>query len=370
MEKMILDDTSEKLYNQVADDLKSRILRMDFGSEGRLPNFKDLTEEYSVSMSTIKKSMQLLNDQNLVVSRVGRGTYANINGTSGSSVRSKSQTDHIGLLIRDLDGPYFSGIYQGLSETARKYDKRLMVTLSVNDQQQEDSMYQMLIGQSDGLLVTTTRKSLYGISIFEKMIKMKFPFVILHDVYDTPTCCFDVDNYKGGRLAARQLMSHNIKKFAVIVGEIGYRVDDMRLDGFIDELRDGGVSIEKDCFVLRASLGSEGTAFDEGYKLGMSLDITQIGFEGVFLFNDLLAMGFQKALIERGYSIPNDIKVIGFDNIDRCSEARIPLTTISIPRREIGQLALTKVNEIIESKLDCQPERVLLEPTLVIRHSA
>jgi DNA-binding GntR family transcriptional regulator len=103
---MIIDDTSEKLYNQVADDLKSRILRMDFGPEGRLPNFKNLTEEYGVSMSTIKKSMQLLNDQNLVVSRVGRGTFANINAASAAPVKPKSSTDHISwaLFLRNLPG--------------------------------------------------------------------------------------------------------------------------------------------------------------------------------------------------------------------------------------------------------------------------
>jgi DNA-binding LacI/PurR family transcriptional regulator len=122
--------------------------------------------------------------------------------------------------------------------------------------------------------------------------------------------------------------------------------------------------------VLRCSLGSEATAFDEGYKLGMSLDIRGIGFEGILLFNDLVAMGFQKALIEKGFAIPDDIAVVGFDNIDRCSEARVPLTTISVPRREIGQAALAKLVDIIRNKIQIQPERILLEPELIVRSSA
>jgi DNA-binding LacI/PurR family transcriptional regulator len=367
---MIIEDTSEKLYNQVADDLKSRILRNDFGPDGRLPNFKELSEAYKVSLSTIKKSMQLLNDQNLIVSRVGRGTFTNISSTNQEAIRNRVKSNNIGLLIRDLDGPYFSGIYQGLSEMVREYDKRLMVTLTIDDQHQEEAMYKMLVDQVEGLLVTTSRKSLYGVSIFEKLLKLRMPFVILHDVYDTPTYCFDVDNYKGGQMAAERLLSHGLKRYAVIVGEMGYRVDDMRLKGFTDALRSAGVAVESDCFVLRASLGAEATAFDEGYKLGMSLDIKGIGFEGIFLFNDLIAMGFQKALLERGFSIPEDIKVVGFDNIDRCSEARIPLTTISVPRRTIGQMAIKQINEIILSNSECQPERILLEPELIVRHSA
>jgi DNA-binding LacI/PurR family transcriptional regulator len=367
---MILEDTSEKLYNQVAEDIKLRIHRSDFGPEGRLPNFKDLAEAYNVSMSTIKKSMQILSEQQIIVSRVGRGTFANQALITKQPSRNRVSTDNLGLLIRDIDGPYFSGIYQGLAESARVANKRLMMTLSVDYQQQEEMMYEMLLEQVEGILVTTTRKSLYGVTSFEKLRKQNLPFVLLHDVYDTPSFCYDVDNYKGGRLAAERLLSRNLKKFAVIVGETGYRIDDMRLTGFTDALRDAGVAVEQDCFVLRASLGFEATAFDEGYKLGMCLDIRGIGIEGIFLFNDLVAMGFQKALLERGFSIPDDIAVIGFDNIDRCSEARVPLTTIASPRREIGRMALQKLVEIITNQAVCQPERILLEPELVVRNSA
>ena len=369
---MIIEDTSEKLYNQVADDIRSKILTQSYGPEGRLPNFKELAETYSVSMSTIKKAMQILSEQNLIIARVGRGTFANTSTpTSGRSLtRTKATADNIGLLVRDIDGPYFSGIYKGLGDSAKALDKRLIVTVSVDDHHQEDLMYRMLMDQVEGILVTTTRKSLYGVTIFDKLLKLNLPFVILHDVYDTPSFCFDVDNYQGGRLAAERLLTRNITKFAAIVGEIGYRVDDMRLKGFVDALRDGGVNIDEDCFVLRSSLGAEATAFDEGYKLGMSLDLAGLGFQGVLMFNDLIAMGFQKALLERGFSIPDDIAVIGFDNIDRCSEARVPLTTIAVPRREIGQAALAKLVQIINNEEKIQPERILLEPELIVRSSA
>jgi DNA-binding LacI/PurR family transcriptional regulator len=368
-------ETTDKLYNMVSEDIRSKILRHQYGSDGRMPNFKELAVQYDVSMSTIKKAMQILSDQNLVVSRVGRGTFANTphtgNGNgNGNRPGARTLNDQIGLLVRDIDGPYFSGIHRGLAETARTLDKRLILTVSVDDHHQEDMMYQMLIDQVEGIMITTMRKSVYGVTIFEKLLKLNLPFVFLHDVYDTPTFCFDVDNYKGGRLAARQLLERGLKKYAVIVGEIGYRVDDMRLKGFTDGLRDGGVNVDLDCFVLRCSLGSEATAFDEGYKLGMSLDIRSIGFDGILLFNDLVAMGFQKALLEKGFAIPEDIAVVGFDNIDRCSEARVPLTTISVPRREIGQAALAKLVDIIRNKTQIQPERILLEPELIVRSSA
>ncbi len=364
----LIEDSADTLYDQVADDLRSRIAKRDFDPDGRIPNYRDLARDYRVSLATIKKAMKILADQRVVTSRVGRGSFAVLDAIPG--VRRRPETDHIGLLIRDLDGPYFSGIYRGLSEGAAQHNKRLLVTLSVDEHEHESALYGMLSDQSEGVLVTSRRKSLYGVSIFDKLLKLRVPFVLLHDIYDSPTYCFDVNNYLGGRLAARHLANRGITKFAAIMGETGYRVDDNRTQGFIDELKSNGVSIEQDCLILRCSFGSEATAFDEGYKLGLCLDLKGLGTQGVFLFNDLIAMGFQKALLERGFSIPQDIAVIGFDNIDRCSEARVPLTTISVPRYDLGVQAFHKLMDLIHTNAPMIPERVLLDPTLIIRTSA
>jgi DNA-binding LacI/PurR family transcriptional regulator len=102
----------------------------------------------------------------------------------------------------------------------------------------------------------------------------------------------------------------------------------------------------------------------------MCLDLQGLGTQGVFLFNDLIAMGFQKALLERGFRIPDDIAVIGFDNIDRCSEARVPLTTIAVPRYELGLQAFHKLMDMVRTNAPMVPERILLDPTLTIRTSA
>lgn len=364
----LLEESTDTLYDQVANDIRERIARRDFDPDGRIPNYRDLAQQYRVSLATIKKAMKMLADQRVVTSRVGRGSFAVMDAIPG--IRLRPETDRIGLLIRDLDGPYFSGIYRGLSEGSAQHNKRLLVTLSVDEHEHESALYGMLGDQSEGILVTSRRKSLYGVSIFDKLLKHRVPFVLLHDIYDSPTYCFDVNNYLGGRLAARHLASRGITKFAAIMGETGYRVDDNRTQGFIDELKSHGVSIEEDCLILRCSFGSEATAFDEGYKLGMCLDLKGLKTQGVFLFNDLVAMGFQKAVLERGFKIPYDIAIVGFDNIDRCSEARVPLTTISVPRYDLGVQAFHKLMDLVRTNAPMIPERVLLDPTLIIRTSA
>jgi DNA-binding LacI/PurR family transcriptional regulator len=222
----------------------------------------------------------------------------------------------------------------------------------------------------DGLLLTTRRKTIFGIRIYELLQEKSIPSVLLHDVYDSKLPIVDVDNFRGGQLAAEHLLTRVKRNFAVIVGENGFRPDDMRLEGFLSTLKEHGVDVDSRCFVFRYSFGTENTAFDEGYKIGKALALKNLDIDGIFLFNDLIAMGFQKAVIERGYRIPEDIAVIGFDNIERCSEARVPLTTIEVPRYEIGSLAFRTLVDIIENRAPQKPVRTLLEPRLIVRESA
>ncbi len=364
-------DTDNHLYEIVATDLKNKILENYFGDEGKIPNYLKLTEMYDVSMSTIKKAMKKLNDEDVLVSRVGKGTFANKKFLAGEFVKNTTVTNKIGLLVRDLDGPYFSGIYQGLADQTDARGKKLMITVSRDFHQQEDSLLRMMLSHEvDGLVVTTRRKSIYGIRIFEELQKNNIPTVILHDVYDSKLPTIDVDNFKGGSLAAEHLLKRSKKKLCVLVGEHGFKTDDLRLEGFLETLRINGVDPDERCHVLRYSFGTENTAFDEGYKLGYALNFKNLDVDGMFVFNDLIAMGLQKALMEQGINIPGDIAIIGFDDIERCSEARVPLTTISVPRYEIGKTAYNILEDSLSRREIQKPERVLLTPKLVVRESA
>lgn len=364
-------DTSEHLYLQVANHLKKRIKNKDFGEDGRIPNYVLLSQEYNVSMSTIKKSMQLLNDENVISSRVGKGTFANAEFVEALDLPSMMNDGQIGLLIRDIEGPYFSGIYKGLADEADRYNKKLILTVSRDIHQQEDALLQMMIeNKTEGLLITSRRKTLFGITAYDKLVIEKIPTVLIHDVYDSRIPIVDVDNYLGGRMVAEHFLKRKLKNFAAFVGENGYRTDDMRLKGFTDGLKDGGVDIKKHCLTFRLSFTTEGSAFEEGYKLGKSISFKELGIQGVFLFNDMLAMGFQKAVLERGYRIPEDLAIIGFDNIDRCVEARVALTTVESPRLAIGETAFSLVLELIQKQRFTDVKNIFIKPKLIVRDSA
>lgn len=366
-------NTAEKLYIQVSNHLKERIINEEF-EEGRLPAFKSLAESYDVSMITIKNAMQILSEEKMVISRVGRGTYVNPDWQLHLKDRMSSKETNgkysVGILIRDVGGPYFSGTYRGISQYAGSMNVPLMLSISEDEFGKEDDMLRMMADKkASGIIITSPRKSLYGIETFELFKEKKFPIVFVHDVYDNPFHTVDIDNYTGARLAAEHLVGRGGKKFAIVVGEIGYKTDDDRLKGFRDGLEAEAVNVEDDFIAFRYSFGTEATAFDEGYKIGKSLSIRGTGIDSILLFNDMIAMGFQKAMLEKGVRIPEELAVMGFDDIERCSEARIPLTTVRVPREKIGKIAMEILLEAIKNP-NMTRKSVILKPELVIRESA
>jgi len=230
-----LNNTNEHLYDLVAKDLKKKIREYYFGQDGKIPNYLQLTDMYDVSMSTIKKAMKILNDEHVLISRVGKGTFANkafIDGTlNGENYKKngidRKKTGKVGLMIRDIDGPYFSGIYKALADKADTLDQQLMLTVSRDFHQQEDSLLRMMMAHEvDGILLTTRRKSIFGSKIYDLLNEQHIPTVLLHDVYDAKLPIVDVNNYMGGALAAEHLLEHSSATLCVIVGEHGFRADD------------------------------------------------------------------------------------------------------------------------------------------------
>ena len=173
----------------------------------------------------------------------------------------------------------------------------------------------MMAHEVDGMLITLAGSPFLEVLSMIYSMNNISSWVLLHDVYDAKLPIVDVNNYLGGSLAAEHLLKHAKGNLSVGSGRTWISADDLRLEGFLDTLKQHDIDIEDRCNVFRYSFGTENTAFDEGYKLGMSLAVKNLDIGGIFLFNDLIAMGFQKAMLERGISIPDDIRVIGFDNI-------------------------------------------------------
>jgi DNA-binding LacI/PurR family transcriptional regulator len=117
----------------------------------------------------------------------------------------------------------------------------------------------------------------------------------------------------------------------------------------------------------RFQVHGEWNDYQSGYDIGLELSGTPDRPEAIFVFDDLSALGFQKAVLDRGLRVPQDIAIVGFDDIRRAVTAPVPLTTVHQPLAEVGQNAV----DILLNKINRHPvqTRRILKPTLVVRES-
>jgi DNA-binding LacI/PurR family transcriptional regulator len=122
-----------------------------------------------------------------------------------------------------------------------------------------------------------------------------------------------------------------------------------------------------DSWVIKLSHKSEWNDFIAGYESVTKFVEIKNRPEAVFVYKDMAALGFQEGLLQHGFKIPDDVAVIGFDDIERAQYASIPLTTIRQPINEIGHNTVEMLSNLIEG--NNQSKRILLKPELVVRAS-
>ncbi|CAG7623661.1 HTH-type transcriptional regulator DegA [Paenibacillus solanacearum] len=171
------------------------------------------------------------------------------------------------------------------------------------------------------------------------------------------------DDRKGGAIAADHLYALGHRKIGVIAGPQDHRSHHLRYEGFMRRLRELGCTAEE----RHVAFSSQST-FDEGaacfhrmWERSHSALPTAI-----FATNDMLALGSMRVMQERGLRIPQDISVIGSDNIDFASYSNPPLTTVHTEKDRMGRDAVHMLNRLIQ-KLELHPQRVGYEPKLVVR---
>ncbi|KAA3662686.1 MAG: LacI family transcriptional regulator, partial [Calditrichaeota bacterium] len=231
--------------------------------------------------------------------------------------------------------------------------------------EQEEKIIDVFVSQQvDGLIVTP----LHGISRDFKsilnLISRKFPLVTVGEIKNYRTTNVCIDNVQAARRAVTYLIDRGHQNIAYLAGPENSLNSEQRLHGYEYALADAGIPLQKK-FVLRA-----GSNFDDGYSIGEQL------FSGkgqlptaVFCYNDLLAIGLIQVLQKRGFNVPEDVAVVGFDNIDFSRFANIPLTTVANPAQDLGEKAAKLLLKQIENRDQSQLEQVVLDAPLIVRNS-
>jgi LacI family transcriptional regulator len=364
---MAIDERNDDpLYLQVANDIKKKIGSGELKSGDQLSTQTELADQYSVSLITIKKALSELSREGVVYGRAGKGTFIASRTTRVDFTKLKT----VGFVLRDLESPFFSKILTSVEKELSAEQFNLLLSSSAGKEDREDTLIQHFldIGVS-GLIIASMSREYIASPIIRRLHRENFPYVVVSYIADEDIAYIGTDHEEGAFIATEHLIKLGYREIGYINGVSGERgslLGDLRKKGFLRALQLHDVKYNP-VYEYRFQLKGEWNDYQSGYDIGLEFAGSTNRPEAVFAFDDLSALGFQKAVLDKGLRVPQDIAIVGFDDIRRGVTAPVPLTTIHQPLTEVGQVAV----DILIKRITGQPvqTRRILKPTLVVRQS-
>lgn len=267
----------------------------------------------------------------------------------------------IGLLISDISNPIFSNIVRGIEEELAKSDYNVLLCNTDSSVEKERKYLDVLIGKRvDGLIVSSAGNS--G-DYFRSLDKTGVPIIFLNRCPEFMNSdVIMANNIKGAYLATEHLIRHAYSKIAIITGPSSISTGKDRLIGYKRALEDYGVS-ESELLVKEGAFSVE-----SGYAKMKELMEQDMKPDAVFISNNSMTLGAYKYLKETNVHIPDQIAVLGYDDVDWAEIVDPPITTIRQPAYQLGVNAGSLMLARIKEK-DVKREIMYMETELVIRRS-
>jgi len=303
----------------------------------------------SVSEKTRSKIKQIIENYSYRPSNIAR-----------SLIRKKTGT--IGLVFADITNPFYAEIAKGIEDEARKCNYSV-IFCATNDSQEIQREYIHLLRENrvDGMIFASIR--LYDPDVVKLVIE-GIPLVLVNRRLEgLRPDSVALDNVKGAYLAVKHLIKHGHKKIAVIRGVSDFSTDVDRFEGYKNALIEHGLNIE-DAFVKRGDFKRGG-----GYSASKEILKMRNRPTAIFATSDDMALGAWEAILESRLRIPQDIALVGFDDINFASFKGVELTTVSQRKDEMGIKAVRLLMERIMHKGEKVSRQILLQPKLIIRKS-
>ncbi len=329
----------------------------------RSVTIKDVAQASGVSYATVSRVLtgfefvKETTRQRVMEAVEKSGYVANLHARS--LVGGHSQI--IGLLVPNLDNGYVGTIMQGIDKALAQANYDLILYTSHRHPGKE-SFYVNAIsnGLTDGLLLVAP---LVPATYLEALHDQDFPYVLIDQADAATSSSVQATNWQGAYDATRYLISLGHTRIAFIKGEAAVQSAADRLQGYRAALADSGIPVMEE-LIIHGDYQQQ-TGYQSAKRL---LRSRQPLPTAIFAANDLTAFGAMDAAREHGLHIPDDISIVGFDDVPQSSFVYPRLTTVRQPLEQMGQTAVKILLERIEDK-SLPPQQVALATQLVIRDS-
>jgi LacI family transcriptional regulator len=333
-----------------------------------MATIKDVAKEANVSIATVS----------LVVhkhERISAETSKRVNKAikklnyhpSRSGRRLVSQkTGNIGFILTDdhflRSEPFYTRIFLGTEFEARNYEYYILLTTIPSDYNENDHPPRFILEKNvDGIIIAGKVPT----SIIAQVEKYNLPIAFV-DFYppssDYPVVL--IDNISGGMAATQFLIKKKHKNVGFIAGDIGHPSIYDRFRGYKMAMEYAGLHHSELNYIIDETY----TARENGYNAVRKLLEKNNEITSIFASNDAMAIGVIQFLKEKGIAVPNDISVIGFDDVEADLSLDPPLSSMSVPKYEMGIEAMKLMAEMLKSK-DTTKKKILVPVELIDRGS-
>jgi len=333
---------------------------------------KDIAEKLGVSISTV--SLVLNNKKGVgselraQVLKIARELKYPIPMNEIKEKDEIKATYKIHFLFEKLKGLPFADIFygeilQGLEEGVRLHDYSISFTLIANNEDHADLISKLLSTDIDGLI------AIGGGAINDKLLEsikkeISKPILLLDNfVIGKKYNCVLADNINGGYKATRYLIENGHRNIGVIKGPKYYKSLTERFEGFLEAMDEFGLPVKREWIVQ-----TDHAEYKKGYfEMNQILSLPERP-TAIFAVSDKTAFGAMDAITQSGLKIPEDISIVGFDDVYEAGLTVPRLTTIRVPKKNMGILAIERIRNLIE-KENSIPLKMMLYTDLVIRET-
>ena len=330
-----------------------------------MTSIKDVAKHASVSISTVS---HVVNGTRFVGAEATERVHQAIKELSyipSSVARSlKSQnTRTLGMLVPNCSNPYFSEIMRSIEERCFELGYNLILC-NTYDKPERQTQYLKILSEKrvDGLILITASPP----DQWKLPLKLNIPVVLVDREVGNPMCdLVETAHAYGAQLATQHLIDLNHQHIACIAGPIELSSSTQRIHGWQTALAQAKL---KPSLLLHSDFTSQG-----GYEAMLQLlerrkTLNPTKPSAVLICNDLMAIGAVRAVHEQGLQVPQDLSIVGFDDIELARFTSPPLTTVRQPKQQMGAQAVDLVIERI-SGLRTTTKTILLKPELCVRAS-
>lgn len=328
------------------------------------PTINDVAKYAKVSRATVSR---VLNQNPKVDAKLRSRVLDAINALgyqpNRAARRLRAQSSNvIGLVISDIQNPYFLSVTRGVEDAASAQQMSLILCNSDENPDKERMYLQVMEAERvAGLIIVPAHSD--NAQDLNKLKKAGIPIILLDRAVknvQVDTIC--VDNERGAYEAVNHLIELGYRRIATITGSLQLTTGQERYQGYLKALKAAGIAVNEEL----VKFGDFKT--ESGYRLVQELMNAPEPPDAIFVANNLMSLGALRALLEQNIHVPEDVALVGFDDLPWSGELYSPLTAVSQPTYELGQEAVSLLLRRLANP-KAPYLTVVLQPHLIVRTS-